>query len=1174
LSQAQILGDTLYQPDKVDAQPWVVYYISRPLVGFPELLKYTVPKESKLQNGTAASGSGSSSKSAPGSKKEVKSFSELMDKFPMIARQMQPGLERIFNEFRREVEKPLPALPAPGPTTRKAQKRRSSISSMTSLGESVHSTLTNGVAAAIYHSSLELTQAEEDLRHSLEIAITAAIDLFQMVDKQQLSLLGSSTDLTGAMVERMIERYVTEQLHDNLLFPRICASRKSEDVELEARVRQMTDIDISQVGLSIETGRAGKKELALRLSKGVAIFKKMGVAGSPQEMLEILLETEKSITRQEPSDLLVNGEASPSEKQPAILTINADTLVSLLLVVVIRSPVRHLQARLSYMRHFIFIDDLESGEIGYAVSTFEAVLSYLSHDSNRLRRSSLRNRRLWQATKSGNIAEMRQILEPDAVTTNGYSPVDVDVDGEGSFNFNAPLLSSDDIKSLGGSTVNEDAVDIYDTTTATDGSLDHVFPFQKSSPSPSDVEIRPKTKKKVFVQSRSTSISSQFSIRSLPLTLDSLPGGGFEGDVSMETLSQTQGPNGESVLMMAVHSQQEKALKYLLNLRAYFPIHIVLDDENTAGTTLLSAAIQTGNHQIADMILDFVTDNAESDDAVRVYMTRQDENGRCAAHFLFDYPGLMTRIGHLIPWQLKANNGQTPLFALCRSYDHEDYKWMVDTAMAAATKAQRDGKRLRLADHVDNRGNTLLHIVNEASLASKLLTECESDVNAANDKQFTPLMVASKYGRTEMVRTLFSDARVDLYARDFRGLTATELAKDEEVRNRIDDLILLSSPPTFSHRVTSVVRSYFVEDGTVRFIIKSAAKNPNSSVTITTCRRSLSDFDDLAKWLALEHPASWLPHPSSFPPAFLLPSRPSRSIARDMQLRLDAFLNVLLAHPTFATHEMVWEFFLVPDMAPAVLADRAARKAAIRAEAVRDEYAPISDVREVELFVAHARESVRGLSASTASVLRRVNNLGIASADLHDAASLAANAWGALHLKGMPETHSSALTAYAHCLRGPEFSPAHSLFYDLSAIHSTTTALLAALSRPATQISSISAASKTLERARSAHRRAQERVWPRPLGLQLLDDARARATAEAAEKMEASRGEVADLGKELRYSQQVVAGEMAGWQEERVRMGRRALREYARRMVTVERQRLEGIVRAARLVGAVVVGNT
>ena len=254
-------------------------------------------------------------------------------------------------------------------------------------------------------SNLEISDEEDQMRRSLETAVTAAIDLFQMVDKQQLSLLGATTDLTGPIVERMIERYIAEQVHHTILFPRIREIRLLEDTDLERRTRQMVDIDISQVGIDIGHGRKGKQELAIRLSKAVDMFKKMGVAGSPQEMLEILLSVQKHITMPDESQekVMTNGEQM-SEKQDHLLTINADTLVSLLLIVVIRAPVRHLQARLSYMRHFIFIDDVESGEMGYALSTFEAVLSYLTTDSGGLRRASRRNRALWQATKSDKLA--------------------------------------------------------------------------------------------------------------------------------------------------------------------------------------------------------------------------------------------------------------------------------------------------------------------------------------------------------------------------------------------------------------------------------------------------------------------------------------------------------------------------------------------------------------------------------------------------------------------------------------------------------------------------------------------------------------------------------------------------------------------------------------------------
>jgi ankyrin repeat protein len=1162
LNQAQLMSDALYYPDIEDAQPWVVYYISKPLVGSPEGLKFlSIPAHDAQLNGASAQ-TGKPARLALATaveRKVVKSFADLMNQFPMIARQMQPGLERIFNEFKREVEKPLPEIPSSEPSTRPVHRRRSSSASLSSISNSFHSSLTDGLPP-IFHSRLELTTEEEDLRHSLEVAITAAIDLFQMVDKQQLSLLGSSTDLTGSMVERMIERYVTEQLHDSILFPRICSIRKTEDAELESRVRQMIDIDISQVGLSTDMSRQDKKELSMRLSKGAELFKKTGVASSPQEMLEIILETQKTITKAEAprrSSKDMSESVSDPEKHHAIMTINADTLVSLLLIVVIRSPMRHLQARLSYMRHFTFLDDVESGEIGYALSTFEAVLSYLSNDSGGLRRSSLRNRRLWQATKAGNVAEIKEILEPEeksSLSANNFADPTI-----------PPAISISDtddgtvpIPSLKEETEHKE--------TAMNGSLAHVFPFER--PQTPVSETRPRTKKRVSVQSRSTSISSSYSVRSLALTNGSRLSA-FEGDLSIQTLVQTQGSSGESVLMMAVQSQQDKALKYLLNLKDYFPAIVVLDDEDNDGTTLLSAALQTANHSVTDMILDFVLDSTESDKAVREYLWLQDSNGRCAGHYLFNYPGLISRIGDFISWTLKDKNGQTPLFALCRSYDHEEYKWMVENALTSAAKAQRDGLPLRLEDHIDNRGNTLLHIVNDPSLAMILLRECEADVNASNDKQFTPLMVASKYGRSPMVRALFQDPRVDFYARDLRGLTATELAKDDEVRNRIDDLVLLASPvPTtgFDDRITGVVRSFFVEDGSVRFIIKSGVGNPRGLITITTCRRLLSDFEDLAQWLSIEHPASWIPNPAGFLSPFLIPTKPSRSIARDMQLRLDSFLKILLSHPTFSTHEMVWEFFLVPEIEPSVHSERSKRKAELRMETVRDEYEPIIDVREVESFVTFAKESVRSVHSATKSVLRRSNTIRHATLDLFDAATLVKSAFSIF--SPLPPSHARALAAYARCLAPTEFPPITEFYYAMQAMSCTSAALLTALSRPSDLITRIASARKTVDRAAASLRRASEKSgWPRPLGLQLLDEARTRAQREAAKKMDAAIEEQLALGRELRYTQQVVAGEMAGWQEERARMGRRACRVLATRMVVVEKERLENLKRMGRIIG-------
>ncbi|XPS74914.1 hypothetical protein M3J07_007004 [Ascochyta lentis] len=1176
LNQAQLLSDTIFYPDTFEAQPWLVYYISRPLIGTyeanPIIPAALVVRRDVKPAGTSAAGSSSAaaSSSMP-RKKEVKSFTDLLNHFPMIARQMQPGLERLFKEFAKELEKPLP--PTPSMRSRRSSqnsRRRGSVSSVETAGSrplSMHSSMSYGPNGFI--STLEIGDEEDAMRNSLETAVTAAIDLFQMVDKQQLSLLGATTDLTGPLVERMIERYIAEQVHHTLLFPRICDIRRLEDVDLERQTRQMQDIDISQVGIDIGNGRKGKQELSIRLSKAVDMFKKMGVAGSPQEMLEIVLAVTKHITMPDASSVAsdptaqatLNGQQL-SEKHDHLLTINADTLVSLLLIVVIRAPVRHLQARLSYMRHFIFIDDVETGEMGYALSTFEAVLSYLQNDSGGLRKASRRNRKLWQATQSGDLATMQGILEPDR---SFHEALDDSSSEDETPERHHPVrfASFSDLTSLASSSMNGD----YEprrrrrrSPSGTrhkneDGPLAHIFPFQRAqTPTLPD---RPKLKKTVSYDTRSMSTCSARSFRSRTTT-DSRYSA-IEGDTSIEKLTMTQGLEGESVLMMAIESKQDKALQYLLSLTEFYTPTFVFEDCNNETTTLLSLAVQLAHNKSTDTILSYILENSTSPEMLSSYLSKQDSKGRCMAHYLFNQPRLIDRIGHLVPWLLKDKNGQTPVFALCRSYDHDEYHSMVEKGLLAATQAQGDGQPLHLDQHVDAKGNSLLHVITDPQLATKLLYRCDSDANATNDKHFTPLMVASKYGRTDMVRVLFQDPRVDLSVRDARGLTAVELAKDDDVRNRIDDLVLLSNDPGVDGRITTVVRSFFVEDGTVRLVLKSGAPNSNGTITVTTCRRSSHDFDNLAKWLAQENPASWLPVIANMASPYLIPSRPSRSVLRDLQLRLDAFLKILLRHPTFSMHEMVWEFFLVPDIDSAMLAQRSARKAELRVERLREEFAPIYDVREVELFVQHARENVRSLHHASKSVLRRTNKLRMCSSDLNDAAKLSNTA---LHsLTFLPPQHLGAFERYIKTIAISEASPISGFYYSMHAISSTITAVLTSLNRPSSLINSMSSTQKAIDRHNLSVRRSDR--WP----LGLLDDARSRVQRDAQDKMDKSKGELADLGRELRYTQQVVASELASWQESRVETGRKAVKEFARRMVVTERARLESMKRAVRELG-------
>ena len=981
LNQAQILNDALYFTDNLDAQQWLIYYISKPLTGSLEPIKIPpalVPEDQNTRRVTVDGAQNTenenpkigSSSSSP--RKHIQSFNDLLNNFPMIARQMHPGLERVFKQFHNEMKTRAGSHKNRRPSV--SSRRRSSASSHSGSNGSIHSRFSNGHPRSPSVATLHVDEEEEHLRSSLENTVTAAIDLFQLVDKQQLTVLGSSTSLTGPMVERLIERYVTEQLHDSAIFPFLCDSRKLDDLELESRVHQMQYVDVAQVGICIEDGRKGKEMLMQQLRRGVEEFRKLGVAGSPQQMIEILLSTQKLVTGTDPPS---ESKSDDSEKLRSVTTMNADTLVSLLLIVVIRSQVRHLQARLTYMRKFSFVDDVESGETGYALSTFEAVLSYLASDSGDLRRASKRNKRLWQATKEGNMEEVRRIIVPDSSCSthdNEYAEDHASCDGDAS---NKGAV--DTVVVLPLDTSSQQSVDEHfsQAPTAVEASsesprLAHVFPFQAGHDSAASNPPQRKVKR-VSMDMRSFSGSSELSTFSRTSTNNSRTGV-IEGDTSIETLTQTQDAQGVSILMMAVEAKQSSTLSYLLSIEEYFPLEFVLEDTNNDGTTLLSAAVQLADPELINVILARLM-QARDEKTVSKYLALPDDRGRTVAHYLFNAPDLITRLGELLPWTQKDKNGQTPLLALCRSYDHPRYSEMVNDALQLAAHVQKDHQRLHLDDHVDGKGNTLLHAVSDPSLAVHMLRHCDLDANAMNDKRFTPLMVASKYGRIDMVRVFFGDQRVDIQAKELRGMTAVELAKDDEVRNRIDDMVLVSNVPAVDGRVTSVVRSFFVEDASIRLIIKSAVRNDNGMIGVTTCRRSLSDFENLARWLSMEHPASWLPSIFNFRSPFQIPSRPSRATLQDIQVRLDKFLTIMLAHSTFSTHELLWEFILFPEIQPDMMAERSRKKAEIRAENIRDSYEPIEDVKDVESFVGYARETLRPVNHSTKSVIRRTTSI-------------------------------------------------------------------------------------------------------------------------------------------------------------------------------------------------------
>lgn len=160
-------------------------------------------------------------------------------------------------------------------------------------------------------------------------------------------------------------------------------------------------------------------------------------------------------------------------------------------------------------------------------------------------------------------------------------------------------------------------------------------------------------------------------------------------------------------------------------------------------------------------------------------------------------------------------------------------------------------------------------------------------------------------------------------------------------------------------------------------------------------------------------------------------------------------------------------------------------------------------------------------------------------------------------LQFLPTTHVEAFETYVRSIVPTQSNAQATLHSTLLALQSTVQALLASLSRPPSLISQMRAAKREADRNFNSLNKSR---WP----LGLLDDTRQRLYDEKEERARKSREEAANIAKELRYTQQTVAGELAGWQELHDKLGRRAIREFARGMVVQERMKLEGMMRALR----------
>jgi hypothetical protein len=118
----------------------------------------------------------------------------------------------------------------------------------------------------------------------------------------------------------------------------------------------------------------------------------------------------------------------------------------------------------------------------------------------------------------------------------------------------------------------------------------------------------------------------------------------------------------------------------------------------------------------------------------------------------------------------------------------------------------------------------------------------------------------------------------------------------------------------------------------------------------------------------------------------------------------------------------------------------------------------------------------------------------------------------------------------------------------------------ASLDKPRQLIQTFNDLKKTISKKNNSWRRSEK--WP----LGILDERRKRIADEAAEDLATMEQDLIKTGKELKYTQGVVAGELSAFQAEHAERARNAIRKFVESQVKVEKGRLRGMQRALGLI--------
>ncbi|KTW25788.1 hypothetical protein T552_03401 [Pneumocystis carinii B80] len=756
-----------------------------------------------------------------------------------------------------------------------------------------------------------------NIQQIIEDAIISCLKMLRSLNLSSLRTLLNTTTLTEDDIGILVENYICNETYD-IVFSCLKAIYKDNDLELIDSITSMEHINIYQLGLPFVNN-----EINDRIYDAINCFKQFEETKVPSEKLNILMKTihllvsnTVKIPRESQQNKNYNENMFQDVSNFSKDNLGGDYLIPLLLLVVVRTKLNYLETDFIYMSHFSFLNERKGQEL-YAISSLEAVLHHILHQKDKLKAISNYNLRLWDSVKSGDI-----------------------------------------------------------------NILDSVF--KKEHPS--------------FISMFFDDFTYTSKISSV-----------------LKDIYYYKDINGNSAIMLGIKTKQFSSIDFFLN-HSQFSLEIILNDHDIEGSTLLMAAIKYEFKEAINILLQKLKECSE--DEFTNYLAQEDKLGRTVCHFLFHEPYLILELGIHLSWKSRDKYGQTPLFILSTLYDHPNYKTMFLNAIkivqlienntlnvddhvddngnslfhtindsdcllalldckgdinkknnhgytpliyhtksgnSELVKILLNDKRTYI-NAKDKNGFTALHFSAQGNLdVMNLLTEVINIEERTSYTGLTALHIAVQEKSLDCINYLVRNKSANINALDYKGDRPVDLATDQEVVDLLDEYALFMNNSGKHKRVVRAVRAIIDNNCIVKFIIKSGFVNGNPKNLITVIR-TVEDFKLLYKFFIHEYSESWIPSfHIDFSHPCIIPSKPSKSILQAFLDCSNTFLQALLHHSTFSTHELLWEFFTVPEQAHIIIERN--QRMNIDKE-IPKQLISIEEVNDADFFFKHAKNNI------------------------------------------------------------------------------------------------------------------------------------------------------------------------------------------------------------------------